>query len=105
MTEITTRQEYIDQACNVYGEKWREILFKKWTYYNNIDMDDCSVYLIIERGPGIYENHLYDTEEEATIELRKVLEERCRKILERKDWKTYQPYTNMGWRWIYGLKE
>jgi len=89
---MLTQEERIEQACRVYGEKWRNILHKKWSFFHNICPEDSLVYLVTEVHPNI--GPIYDTEEAATNALRKILKERLEKSLNREYW----TQTKRRWR-------
>ena len=100
MGKITKRSEHIEQACRVFGEHYRDILFKKWTFNHVIYPEDCCVHLVVDTSCVLNMNHLYDTPEEATKELRKILKDRLEKVLNKTDWISVQPFS---W-WVRGLE-
>jgi len=84
----------------VYGEEWRDILFKKWSFFNCVDIMDSHVYLVVDVQPSVWKTRIYDTEEEATKELRKVIKARCEEALKRTNWTSPQTFT----RWARSLE-
>lgn len=75
-----TQEEKIESACRTYGEKWRDILYKKWSYFDHIWPEQCYVFRVEEVGPNISEERLYNSEEEAKRALIEHLKERIEKI-------------------------
>jgi len=59
------KQAHIDQICRVIGEKYREALFKKWTYHLDYRLGYSYVYLIEDHSPNINWDNIYDSKVEA----------------------------------------
>jgi hypothetical protein len=60
------KQAHIDQICKVYGEYYRDWLFKKWSYHPDVWTTSSYVYLIIDHSPSLYKEIVFDTKAEAT---------------------------------------
>jgi hypothetical protein len=60
------KQAYIDQICHVYGEYYRDWLFKKWSYHHDVWTESSYVYLIVENSPSLYKEIVFNSKAEAT---------------------------------------
>ena len=68
------KKGHIKQIIDVFGEKYQDVLFKKWTYHPDYRRDYSYVYLIEDQSPNINWNHIYDTKLEALEALKKEIQ-------------------------------
>ena len=79
------KEQFIKKTIEVFGEKYKDVLFKKWTFHHDICPENSYIYRIDEHNPNIDWRYIYNTREEAQIALEKILKERLIKFMENKE--------------------
>ena len=72
------REHQVDQMCAIYGDRWRDIVDKKWTFHHASNPEESHVFLIVDPGPLINSKLIFDTKQEAERKLALELRDRIK---------------------------